>query len=93
MNDKLEQALEGQGGESDGGTPDCARLAFVSLRERPETMHAAVTWFHDKWHVPTEAYLECMTAYLDRKTEYGWKFLCMAQGVGEEKPSRMYMHT
>ena len=55
-------------------------------------MHAAATWFHDKWHVPTEAYLECMTAYLDRKTEYGW-YLCMAQGTGEDKPSRMYMHT
>lgn len=172
MNDKLEQALEGQGGRSDGGKPDCARLSFVSLRERPEMMHAAATWFHDKWHVPTEAYFECMTAYLDRKTEYGWylcldgervvgglgvvendfhdredlspnvcavyteeayrrrgiagrllnmavedmrsrgifplylftdhtgfyerygwKFLCMAQGTGEDKPSRMYMHT
>jgi len=23
---------------------------------------------------------------------YGWKFLCMAQGDGEEQPSRMYVH-
>ena len=23
---------------------------------------------------------------------YGWEFFCMAQGDGEEKPSRMYLH-
>lgn len=23
---------------------------------------------------------------------YGWRFLCMAQGEGEEEPSRMYVH-
>ena len=23
---------------------------------------------------------------------YGWEFLCMAQGDGEDKPSRMYIH-
>ena len=23
---------------------------------------------------------------------YGWEFLCMAQGDGEEQPSRMYVH-
>lgn len=23
---------------------------------------------------------------------YGWEFFCMAQGDGEEKPSRMYIH-
>ena len=23
---------------------------------------------------------------------YGWQFLCMAQGDGEEEPSRMYIH-
>lgn len=23
---------------------------------------------------------------------YGWRFLCMAQGDGEEQPSRMYVH-
>ena len=24
--------------------------------------------------------------------KYGWKFLCMVQGDGEESPSRMYVH-
>ena len=28
------------------------------------------------WGVPKEAYLECMNAYLDKATEYGW-YLCL----------------
>ena len=37
---------------------------------------SAAGWFHSKWHVPTEAYLECMDAYLKGETEYGW-YLCL----------------
>ena len=36
----------------------------------------AADWFHSKWHVPKEAYLACMDAYLNRETEYGW-YLCL----------------
>ena len=36
----------------------------------------AVEWFHSKWGVPAEAYLECMKAYLSGKTEYGW-YICL----------------
>lgn len=39
-------------------------------------MEEAATWFHSKWHVPREAYLECMMAYLNNETEYGW-YLCL----------------
>ena len=39
----------------------------------------AAAWFHDKWGVPQEAYLECMEAYLDHETEYGWYF-CLDGG-------------
>ena len=53
-----------------------AGLSFVSLRERPNLARAAAEWFHAKWHVPVEAYLECMTAYLSGETEYGW-YLCL----------------
>ena len=49
---------------------------FITLRERPERMRQAAEWFHSKWGVPTEAYLECMEAYLKRETELGW-FLCL----------------
>lgn len=49
---------------------------YMTLRERPELKNAAAEWFYDKWGVPTEAYLACMEAYLDRETEYGW-YLCL----------------
>jgi len=50
--------------------------AFIALRDHPELKVLAAGWFHEKWRVPTEAYLECMTAYLNRETEYGW-YLCL----------------
>ncbi len=48
----------------------------MTLRERPEQKLPAAKWFHSKWNVPEEAYLECMDAYLSGETEYGW-YLCM----------------
>lgn len=51
-------------------------LSFVSLRNKPELLHEAAQWFHEKWSVPAEAYLECMSSYLSAQTEYGW-FLCL----------------
>lgn len=51
-------------------------LRYIELRERPELKASAAAWFHSKWGVPQEAYLECMEAYLDEKTEYGW-YLCL----------------
>ena len=51
-------------------------LRYVKLREMPELKEPAAEWFHQKWGVPKEAYLECMNAYLDEKTEYGW-YLCL----------------
>ena len=49
---------------------------YIKLRERPELKQAAAEWFHSKWNVPTEAYLDCMDAYLSGETEYGW-YLCL----------------
>jgi GNAT superfamily N-acetyltransferase len=49
---------------------------YVTLRDRPELKDMAATWFHSKWNVPKEAYLECMDAYLSGETEYGW-YLCL----------------
>ena len=53
--------------------------SFITLREKPERMRDAAEWFHSKWGVPTEAYLGCMEAYLERETELGW-FLCLDGG-------------
>ena len=49
---------------------------YKTLREEPELMDEAATWFHSKWNVPCEAYLECMEAYLNGDAEYGW-YLCL----------------
>jgi GNAT superfamily N-acetyltransferase len=51
-------------------------FVYITLREKPQLKRVAAEWFHQKWGVPTEAYLECMEAYLSGATEYGW-YLCM----------------
>ena len=52
------------------------QYTYITLRQRPELKDQAAQWFHEKWGVPKEAYLECMDAYLSRETEYGW-YLCL----------------
>ena len=47
---------------------------YITLREKSDLKISAAEWFNSKWGVPTEAYLECMDAYLQNKTEYGWYF-------------------
>jgi len=49
---------------------------YFNLREKKELKEAAANWFHEKWGVPTKAYLECMDAYLNADTEYGW-YICL----------------
>ena len=49
---------------------------YVTLRQRPDLAGPAAKWFHEKWGVPEEAYLECIDAYLKKETEYGW-YLCL----------------
>ena len=49
---------------------------YLNLRARPELEQTAAAWFHDKWGVPEQAYLDCMDAYL----------------AGEDEMTRMYIH-
>ena len=49
---------------------------YITLRQKPELKEKAAAWFNGKWKVPQEAYLECMEAYLNHETEYGW-YLCL----------------
>ena len=51
-------------------------MQFIDLRDKPELKEKASIWFHEKWGVPKEAYLECMNAYLNKENEYGW-YLCL----------------
>ncbi len=52
---------------------------YITLTEKPELKEEAASWFHSKWGIPKEAYLECMNAYLDNETDYGWYF-CLCDG-------------
>lgn len=49
---------------------------YITLKEMPELKEKAAFWFHSKWGVPKEAYLECMNVYLNHETNYGW-YLCL----------------
>ena len=49
---------------------------FIALTEMPSIEDEVAEWFHSKWRAPKEAYLECMDAYLNGETDYGW-FLCL----------------
>ncbi len=55
---------------------DMNEYSYVTLRQIPELKETAAAWFHAKWGVPQEAYLECMESYLKNETEYGW-YLCL----------------
>lgn len=52
------------------------KYRYITLKEEPMIKELAAEWFHDKWGVPTEAYLKCMDKYLLNETEYGW-YLCL----------------
>ncbi len=54
-------------------------LKYINISEAPERKEKAAKWFHSKWWVPTEAYLECMDAYLNGETVNGW-YLCLCDG-------------
>lgn len=49
---------------------------YITLREGQQLKDRAAEWFHSKWGIPPEAYLECMEAYLNNEIEYGW-YLCL----------------
>ena len=52
------------------------KFKYITLREAPELMDTAASWFNSKWGVTKEAYLECMESYLKGETELGW-YLCL----------------
>lgn len=52
------------------------RYKYITLRNRVDLKNKAAEWFYFKWGIPTEVYLKCMDAYLNKETEYGW-YLCL----------------
>ena len=52
------------------------KYTYINLRQKPQLRTSAAKWFHCKWGVSQETYIECMESYLNNKTEYGW-YLCL----------------
>ena len=52
---------------------------YITLKEYPELKETAANWFHSKWGVPVQAYLDCMNACLAGETDYNW-YLCLNNG-------------
>lgn len=53
-----------------------SEFTYIDLKQQPKLKDKAAEWFHQKWGVPQEAYLECMDDYLNGTTDYGW-YLCL----------------
>ena len=49
---------------------------IVKLSDKPEIKETAANWFHEKWGVPLEAYLESMEAAINGDPVQEW-YLCM----------------
>lgn len=49
---------------------------YILLKDMPSIKDKAAEWFHRKWGVPKEAYLECMEEYLNGETDLGW-YMCL----------------
>lgn len=43
------------------------KYEIFRIQDRPELKHAAAKWFHEKWNIPREVYLDSMDACLRRQ--------------------------
>lgn len=51
------------------------KYTYVTLRQKPLLKETAVEWFHSKWQVPKEAYLEVWMLILIIKQNTGGIFV------------------
>ena len=49
---------------------------YIDIKDIPSIIDEASKWFSSKWSVPIKAYKDCMEAYINGDTKYGW-FLCL----------------
>ena len=49
---------------------------IIKLTEKPEIKEKAANWFHEKWDIPLETYLQSMEAALKGDTVQEW-YLCL----------------
>ena len=44
---------------------------IATIQEHPELKNRAANWFHEKWNIPLEAYLESMEACMQMRFHNG----------------------
>ena len=52
---------------------------IATIQEHPELKNRAANWFHEKWNIPLEAYLESMEACIT-KCKCGSTMVCSPIG-------------
>ena len=52
------------------------KYKYITIKDMPSIIEEAALWFHNKWNVSKQAYLDCMQAYIKGETDYGW-YLCL----------------
>lgn len=52
-----------------GGRGEEMEYRIIRLSEQPEIKERAAQWFHEKWQIPLEAYLESMEESVRWKEE------------------------
>lgn len=52
---------------------------LVKIKEQPDLRNDAANWFHEKWEVPLEAYLESMEACINGKQPVPQWYVVLAE--------------
>lgn len=53
---------------------------IIKLSEHPELAEQAACWFHDKWNIPAEVYLESIKSCIDTKTSVPRWYIVIDRG-------------
>ena len=56
-------------------------MHIISVKDRPELLETAALWFHEKWHVPLQAYRESMTDSLSGGAVPQWYIMTDETGA------------
>lgn len=55
-------------------------MNIIKLRENPAQKEEMARWFHEKWGIPLEAYVESMEECLDKKTGVPQWYVAIEEG-------------
>ena len=53
---------------------------IATIQEHPELKNRAANWFHEKWNIPLEAYLESMEACIQNANAVPQWYVVLSEG-------------